>query len=177
MTLLDHFSFSSVTLRYIIFIAALSLGSASITFILLLISLFILSIILEECSDLLMLSGYWKYLKRYPSFLSRLYTGLGYLEDHLSLNLLNLSIAESFVSDTNIALRSRSISFLSDSRTSDSRFLLACIVHSWKKALEISFRISSSYSQFNFDPFPHAEIDLRWILLRGRTCLHNHQYF
>ena len=99
---------------------------------------------LDEHSGLLMLSGYWKYENKYPSFLSILYTGLGYLEDHLSLNLFNLSIAESFVSERNIALRSRSISFLSDSRTSDTRFLLACMVHNWKSALGKIFLISLS---------------------------------
>ena len=53
MTLCHHFSFNSATLRYIIFIAALSVGSRSITFNLLRISLFILSIMLEECNNLL----------------------------------------------------------------------------------------------------------------------------
>ena len=68
ITLLDHLSFSSSTLRYIIFITELSLGSASITFFLLLISLFILCIMFDEWSDLLILSGYWKYVNKNPTF-------------------------------------------------------------------------------------------------------------
>ena len=111
---MDHRSFSSAFLRYMILIATSSLGREALSFIFLLISLLILSVTFEEWSDLYTLSGYWKCENKYPSFYSKLLTDLGYSDDGLLLKWVNLFLAEFFVSDEKISFKSWSISFLSD---------------------------------------------------------------
>jgi hypothetical protein len=72
-----------------IFIALSSDGRESMILILLLISLFILSMRFVECIDLLIYSGYSWYFSRDPVLFSMLYSGLGYIPDHLPLICCN----------------------------------------------------------------------------------------